>query len=56
MKPETQDCVAMKHAIQRALAEQNRDTSWNERNRLIRKALAKDPHLRRLLELDAATK
>ncbi|MGB2988079.1 MAG: hypothetical protein WBE26_19600 [Phycisphaerae bacterium] len=51
MKTKTFDCVAMKHEIQRRLRTERGGRSWTERNQLIRRAMRKDPHLSRLLDL-----
>lgn len=44
------DCVEMKHGIQRSLRKRRAGLGWHERNRLVRDAISKDPHLRRLLD------
>lgn len=49
MTTKTFDCVAMKHEIQRTLRQRFANVGWAERNRIIRDAMADDPHLARLL-------
>jgi hypothetical protein len=43
------DPVAMKHEIQRRLRRRYKGVSWADRNRIIRKAVERDPHLSKLV-------
>ena len=55
MKDKAFDCVQMKHEIQERLRREYAGLTWAERNRLVRAAVATDPHLAKLLHADAAT-